>query len=88
MFGSVMNYVALRLLGVDGDDPAMVEVRGWIHEHGVFNVAPDAVRRTHAILLFSSYRWSPFCAIVGKAWLSILNVYTWEGVNPIQPELW
>ncbi|KAG9104304.1 Lanosterol synthase (Oxidosqualene--lanosterol cyclase) [Ceratobasidium sp. 370] len=24
----------------------------------------------------------------GKTWLSILNVYDWEGVNPIPPELW
>lgn len=43
MFGSVMNYVALRLLGVDGDEPAMVEVRGWIHKHGMLNMAPGAV---------------------------------------------
>ncbi|CAE6489359.1 unnamed protein product [Rhizoctonia solani] len=24
----------------------------------------------------------------GKTWLSILNVYEWEGLNPIPPELW
>ena len=24
----------------------------------------------------------------GKAWLSILNLYEWEGVNPAPPELW
>jgi hypothetical protein len=24
----------------------------------------------------------------GKFWLSILNVYEWEGNNPIPPELW
>jgi lanosterol synthase len=24
----------------------------------------------------------------GKTWLSILNVYDWEGLNPIPPELW
>jgi squalene cyclase len=24
----------------------------------------------------------------GKFWLSLLNVYEWEGNNPIPPELW
>jgi lanosterol synthase len=24
----------------------------------------------------------------GKFWLSILNVYSWDGVNPLLPELW
>lgn len=34
MFGTVMNYVALRLLGVHCDEPVMVEIRGWIQKHG------------------------------------------------------
>ncbi len=25
---------------------------------------------------------------LGKFWLSVLNVYDWEGNNPIPPELW
>jgi lanosterol synthase len=24
----------------------------------------------------------------GKFWLSVLNVYEWDGNNPIPPELW
>jgi lanosterol synthase len=24
----------------------------------------------------------------GKFWLSVLNVYDWDGNNPIPPELW
>lgn len=24
----------------------------------------------------------------GKFWLSLLNLYEWEGVNPVPPELW
>lgn len=35
MFGTVMNYVALRLLGVDYEEPAMVEARSWIGNHGM-----------------------------------------------------
>ena len=24
----------------------------------------------------------------GKFWLAALNVYSWEGLNPVPPELW
>jgi squalene cyclase len=27
-------------------------------------------------------------AFLGKSWLTILNVYDWEGNNPISPEIW
>lgn len=33
-FGTVMNYVSLRLLGLGPDVPVMQEIRTWIHEHG------------------------------------------------------
>jgi hypothetical protein len=53
--------------------------------------------RVDLVLLTHLLRRIHLCASVGgamsvptwgKAWLSILNVYKWEGVNPIQPELW
>lgn len=37
MFGSTLNYVALRLLGEgpdDGEDKAMARARNWILDHG------------------------------------------------------
>eukprot|EP00928_Gymnodinium_smaydae_P054049 TRINITY_DN37892_c0_g1_i1.p1 TRINITY_DN37892_c0_g1~~TRINITY_DN37892_c0_g1_i1.p1 ORF type:complete len:834 (-),score=165.87 TRINITY_DN37892_c0_g1_i1:132-2582(-) len=34
MFCSVLNYVALRLVGVAADDPAAVQGRAFIHSHG------------------------------------------------------
>lgn len=34
MFGTVMNYVAFRLLGVDADDEICVEARAFIRKHG------------------------------------------------------
>lgn len=34
MIGTVLNYVSLRLLGVDSDVIAMAEARGWIQDHG------------------------------------------------------
>ncbi|KIY70790.1 terpene synthase [Cylindrobasidium torrendii FP15055 ss-10] len=66
MFGTAMNYAALRILGVDKDHPVCVRARGIMHELGGATASPA---------------WAKF-------WLAILNVYEWEGMNPIPPELW
>lgn len=34
MFGTVMNYVALRLLGVGAENKVAVKARAWIKDHG------------------------------------------------------
>src|SRR3546814_3886218 len=34
MFGTVLNYVALRLLGVSADEPNMVAAREFMHQRG------------------------------------------------------
>lgn len=34
VFGTAMNYVALRLVGVSEDDPRMVKARGLLHKFG------------------------------------------------------
>ena len=34
MFRFTLSYVTLRLLGVRGDDPAMVSGRAFMHEYG------------------------------------------------------
>ncbi|THH19446.1 hypothetical protein EW146_g1727 [Bondarzewia mesenterica] len=65
-FGTSINYVALRLLGVSAEHPAMVKARATLHRLGGAAASPS---------------W-------GKFWLSILNVYDWDGNNPIPPELW
>ncbi|PBK72268.1 terpene synthase [Armillaria solidipes] len=66
MFGTALNYVALRILGVDADHPVCRKGRATIHAMGSALASPA---------------W-------GKFWLSVLNVYEWEGNNPIPPELW
>lgn len=65
-FGTSMNYVVLRLLGLDASHPVCVKARKTLLRLG------SAVANPH---------W-------GKAWLSTLNLYKWEGVNPAPPELW
>jgi lanosterol synthase len=65
-FGTTMNYVCLRLLGLDKDHPVCVKARNTLLKLG------SALKNPH---------W-------GKSWLSVLNLYKWEGVNPTPPELW
>ncbi|KAF8801318.1 terpene synthase [Phlegmacium glaucopus] len=66
VFGTALNYAALRILGIDKDHPVCIRARGTLHKLGGAVAAPA---------------W-------GKVWLSILNVYDWEGNNPVPSELW
>ncbi|KAJ3292136.1 Lanosterol synthase (Oxidosqualene--lanosterol cyclase) [Rhizoclosmatium sp. JEL0117] len=66
VFGTALNYVALRLLGVSPDDPVCARARAHLHKLGGATGIPA---------------W-------GKFWLSCLDVYEWEGNNPVPPELW
>jgi squalene/oxidosqualene cyclase-like protein len=66
LFTTVLNYVALRFLGVGADDPDLRRAHAWIHRNGGAGAVPS---------------W-------GKYWLSILNLYAWEGCHPVPPELW
>lgn len=65
-FGTTVNYVVLRLLGLPASHPVCAKARKTLHRLG------GAVGNPH---------W-------GKAWLALLNLYGWEGVNPAPPELW
>lgn len=66
VYGTALNYTALRLIGVSADHPMLVRARNTLHLLGGATGIPS---------------W-------GKAWLSILNVYDWSGMNAIPPELW
>ena len=80
--GTSLNYATLRLLGVPADHPVIVRARSTLHKLGGQNNS----EAFHVGLQFlggaaASASWAKF-------WLSILNVYDWEGNNPIPPELW
>ncbi|XP_044532523.1 lanosterol synthase isoform X1 [Gracilinanus agilis] len=66
VFGTALNYVSLRILGVGPDDPDVVRARTNLHKKGGALGIPS---------------W-------GKFWLAVLNVYSWEGLNSLFPELW
>ncbi|ODV83191.1 hypothetical protein CANARDRAFT_9767 [[Candida] arabinofermentans NRRL YB-2248] len=64
-FGTTVNYIILRLLGLPKEHP----------------VCTKALR---TLLYLGGALGAPHW---GKAWLSILNLYGWEGVNPAPTEL-
>jgi lanosterol synthase len=66
VFGTALNYVAMRLLGVDSEDNDVVRARACLHKKGGATGIPS---------------W-------GKFWLSVLNVYEWDGCHSLLPELW
>ncbi|XP_055494164.1 lanosterol synthase [Leucoraja erinacea] len=66
VFGTALNYTALRILGIGPDDPDLVRARNNLHNKGGATGIPS---------------W-------GKFWLAILNVYSWEGMNTLFPEMW
>lgn len=66
VFGTSLNYVVLRMCGMEPDHPVAVKARKRLHELG------GALYNPH---------W-------GKAWLSAMNLYSWDGLNPVPAELW
>ena len=66
MFGTVMQYVSLRILGVDKNHEQLIKAREWIKNNGGATGIPS---------------W-------GKFYLSILNLYDWQGFNSLFPEMW
>ena len=66
MFGTVMQYVSLRILGVDKNHECVLNARTWIKNNGGATGIPS---------------W-------GKFYLSILNLYDWQGFNSLFPEMW
>lgn len=66
MFGTVMQYVTLRILGEELSNPQLKKAQDWILQHGGAEYIPQ---------------W-------GKFYLSLLNIYKWEGNDALLPELW
>jgi squalene/oxidosqualene cyclase-like protein len=66
VYGTVTNYVGLRLLGVSANDPDVVRARNWLHQNG----GP-----------LGSASW-------GKFFLALIDLYPFEALNPLAPELW
>ncbi|GLI71700.1 hypothetical protein VaNZ11_017006 [Volvox africanus] len=66
MFGTGLNYVMARLLGMGPDEDLAKRAREWMHARG----------------------GATYITSWGKFWLAVLGVYSWDGMNPLTPEMW
>lgn len=66
-FGTTLNYVLLRLIGVESDDPVMVRARGSLYKLGGALYAPDWAKFWLATLGVVS--WDLVNPIPPEAWL-------------------
>lgn len=67
MFTSALNYVALRILGADTDDPACVKGRAWIEEHGGAGGVPGWGKFWLSVL--GVYDWEGVDPLTPEFWL-------------------
>eukprot|EP01034_Spumella_vulgaris_P025548 gene25549-32018_t len=67
MFGSVLSYVALRLLGESKDERHMVDALRFIHSHGGALYAPSWTKFWLAVL--GVYSWDGINSIPAEMWL-------------------
>ncbi len=67
MFGTVMQYVSLRILGVDKDHPALSKAATWIKKHGGATGIPSWGKFYLAIL--NLYDWRGFNSLFPEMWL-------------------
>jgi squalene/oxidosqualene cyclase-like protein len=66
MFGTVLNYVALRLLGESADEPYMKRGREFIHKYGGALYAPSWAKFWLAVL--GVYEWDGINSIPVEMW--------------------
>eukprot|EP01119_Soliformovum_irregulare_P008590 TRINITY_DN2169_c0_g2_i1.p1 TRINITY_DN2169_c0_g2~~TRINITY_DN2169_c0_g2_i1.p1 ORF type:complete len:704 (-),score=178.27 TRINITY_DN2169_c0_g2_i1:54-2165(-) len=66
MFGTALQYVSMRILGLPKEDARLVKARKWMDDNG----SPASIPS-----------W-------GKFWLSVMGVYSWDGLNPLTTEMW
>jgi squalene/oxidosqualene cyclase-like protein len=67
MFGTILSYIALRLLGVDADEPQMVKGREFIHKYGGALYAPSWAKFWMAVI--GVYEWEGINSIPVEMWL-------------------
>uniref|UniRef100_A0A0D3G4V5 Terpene cyclase/mutase family member n=1 Tax=Oryza barthii TaxID=65489 RepID=A0A0D3G4V5_9ORYZ len=67
MFGSCLNYVALRLLGEERSNDALTKGRAWILSHGSAAAIPQWGKIWLSVI--GLYDWSGNNAIIPELWL-------------------
>jgi squalene/oxidosqualene cyclase-like protein len=67
MFGTAMQYVSLRLLGLSADDPEMIAARKWIHQNGTALGIPSWGKFYLSVL--GVYEWEGCNSLFPEMWL-------------------
>lgn len=78
MFGTVMQYVALRLLGMDPNKSVMLKARTWMRKHGGATGIPSWGKFYLAVL--GVYEWEGCNSLLPEMWLlpQSLPVHPWR----------
>ncbi len=76
MFGTVMQYVTLRLLGQGPDEPEMQKARQWIHDHGGATFVPPWGKFYLSVL--GVYEWEGNDSLFPEIWI----MPRWLPVHP------
>lgn len=78
LFGTVMQYVSLRLLGVDKDHQQLIKARAWIKNNGGATGIPSWGKFYLAVL--NCYDWQGFNSLFPEMWLfpKWLPVHPWR----------
>lgn len=67
MFGTVMQYVSLRILGVDKEHPVILKARNWIKNNGGATGVPSWGKFYLAVM--NLYDWRGFNSLFPEMWL-------------------
>ena len=67
LFGSVMQYVSLRILGIANDDARLIQARNWIQTNGGATGIPSWGKFYLAIM--NLYDWDGFNSLFPEMWL-------------------
>eukprot|EP00931_Biecheleriopsis_adriatica_P040301 TRINITY_DN23091_c0_g1_i2.p1 TRINITY_DN23091_c0_g1~~TRINITY_DN23091_c0_g1_i2.p1 ORF type:complete len:844 (+),score=162.66 TRINITY_DN23091_c0_g1_i2:67-2532(+) len=67
MFGTVLNYVALRLVGAAAEEPACQQGRSFMRQHGGALYAPSWAKFWLAVL--GVYEWDGIAPVPPEMWL-------------------
>jgi lanosterol synthase len=78
LFGTVMQYVSLRILGVDKNHPQLIKARTWIKNNGGATGIPSWGKFYLSIL--NCYDWQGFNSLFPEMWLfpNWLPVHPWR----------
>eukprot|EP00889_Picochlorum_renovo_P006800 jgi/Picre1/33830/NNA_001309.t1 len=81
MFGTVLSYVALRILGVPMDDDVCVAARAWMHARGGAHSITSWGKFWLAVL--GVYEWKGLNPMPPEMWL--LPYSSWTGIGWLHP---